>query len=263
MSAPHALTSVAPAMQAVIARAGAAQLDSMAKAICAENADGRLSDDNAQALLEAIAASRQRGRHNAPSPIRSRLRAFLPRRRPRSPDREASLRRKRTLGSSGSMPPALRAHFTEGQRAALTVIAGEVKHHGQCDLAIDRIAALAGVGRTTVQDAVHEAARLGLIAVQRRPRRGAKNLTNVVRIVAAEWLAWIKRGLAAHRPIGSEMPSSAKKTNATKITGKKKEEAFEKKMGNLRVPVEMASTVEHAFGLRQRLGRQQIRHPQR
>lgn len=36
------------------------------------------------------------------------------------------------------MPPNLRHHYTEGQRAVLCIIAGEVKHHGICDLPIDK-----------------------------------------------------------------------------------------------------------------------------
>ena len=37
------------------------------------------------------------------------------------------------------MPDTLRHHYTEGQRAVLCIIAGEVKHHGYCDLPIDKI----------------------------------------------------------------------------------------------------------------------------
>ena len=99
------------------------------------------------------------------------------------------------------MPPNLRCHYTEGQRAVACILAGEVKHHGLCDLAIDKIAALAGVSRTTVQTTLHEARRLGHIKVTERPQPGRKNLTNVVHIVSAEWLTWIKRGPSAHRPV--------------------------------------------------------------
>ncbi|PWB90921.1 hypothetical protein C5688_08645 [Methylocystis sp. MitZ-2018] len=125
---------------------------------------------------------------------------FVPRQRARSYDRQASRERRRTLGGSAVMPPNLRCHFTEGQRAVLCILAGEVKHHGLCDLAIDKIAALAGVCRTTVQNTLHEARRLGHIKVTERPQPGRKNLTNVVHIVSAEWITWIKRGPSAHRP---------------------------------------------------------------
>src|SRR5690554_5158217 len=56
----------------------------------------------------------------------------------RSPDRAASVRRRRQLGGSSSMPDTIRHPYTEGQRAALAIVSGEVKHHGVCDLALDR-----------------------------------------------------------------------------------------------------------------------------
>ncbi len=55
-----------------------------------------------------------------------------------------------------------------------------MKRHGICDLPIDEIADRAGVGKTTVQNAMHEARRLGEIT--ERPQRGAKNLPNVVKV---------------------------------------------------------------------------------
>jgi len=73
---------------------------------------------------------------------------FTPRQRPTSPNRRASLERRRKLGGSGVLPECLRHHYTLGQMAVLAIIAGEVKHHGICDLPIDKIAALAGVCRT-------------------------------------------------------------------------------------------------------------------
>ncbi|PPD05782.1 MAG: hypothetical protein CTY36_06010, partial [Methylocystis sp.] len=142
---------------------------------------------------------------------------FVPRQRARSHDRQASRERRRTLGGSAVMPPNLRCHYTEGQRAVLCLIAGEVKHHGLCDLPIDKIAALAGVCRTTVQTTLHEARRLGHIKITERPQPGRKNLTNIVHIASAEWLTWIKRGPAAHRPdrIGSNSPKMVSPTKST------------------------------------------------
>ena len=129
---------------------------------------------------------------------------FTPRQRPRSPDRQASRDRRRRLGGSSALPDTLRHHYTEGQRAVLCIIAGEVKGRDICDLPIDKIAALAGVCRTTVQTALHEARRLGHIKITERPIPGRKNLPNVIEVVSAEWRTWIKRGRPAHRPIGSK-----------------------------------------------------------
>ena len=88
---------------------------------------------------------------------------FTPRQRPRSPDRKASIDRRRTLGGSSALPHKLRHHYTEGQRSVLCIIAGEVKRHGICDWPIDKIAAIAGVCRTTVQTTLHEARRLAAL----------------------------------------------------------------------------------------------------
>lgn len=122
------------------------------------------------------------------------LSAFEPRRIQRRSDPSASKKRRRMLGGSSGLPDTIRHHYTEGERAALFVVAGEVRKRGYSDLPIDRIAATAGVGRTTVQNALREARRLGHVKVELRPRRGQKNDTNIVRIVSKEWLAWLKRG---------------------------------------------------------------------
>jgi hypothetical protein len=126
--------------------------------------------------------------------IRELSRLFPRKKAPRSPDRQKSRERRRKFGSDGTMPPAMRAWFTEGERSPLAVIAGHCKHHGVCELPIDRIAAQAGVCRTTVQNAVHEARRRRLIHVHERPQRGARSLTNQITIISPEWKAWLARG---------------------------------------------------------------------
>jgi hypothetical protein len=80
------------------------------------------------------------------------------------------------LGGSSALPDNLRHHYTEGQRAVLCIIAGEIKRCGVCDFPIDKIAALAGVCRTTVQTTMHEARRLGHIKITERPIPGRKSL---------------------------------------------------------------------------------------
>jgi hypothetical protein len=171
----------------------------------------QLGDAEAQFLADAIEQRKPKREFVAQMPV-GRLKArvssrFQSRQRPRSPDRQASRDRRRTLGSSSSMPPTMRARFTEGQRSVLAIVAGEVKRHGICDLPYDKIAALAGVCRTTVQTTMHEARRLGLLQITERPRPGRKNLTNLLRIASREWLTWIKRGPAAHKPAYGDMPN--------------------------------------------------------
>ena len=148
---------------------------------------------------------------------------LIARQRPRSSSRQASRDRRRRLGESSALPDTLRHYYTEGQRAVLCIIAGEIKHHGICDLPIGKIAALAGVCRTTVQTTLHEGRRLFHLKVIERPMRGRKSLTNLVQIVSTEWRAWISRAPSAHRPRGS---NSVKLVSTTKNTVRRKEEAL-------------------------------------
>jgi hypothetical protein len=82
----------------------------------------------------------------------------------------------------------------------MCIIAGEIKRQGFCDLVIDKIAALAGVCRTTVQTALHEARRLGHLIITERRVPGRNSLPNIVKIVCSAWLAWLKRGVRAQQP---------------------------------------------------------------
>ncbi|WP_156922158.1 hypothetical protein [Azorhizobium doebereinerae] len=198
-----------------------AQLDHRMREIWTAHGAERLSDDDAQSLAECVAKRRPlRNGGLQASPIKAvagRLGSiFKPRQRPRSPDRQASRERRRNLGGSGALPAPLRSLYTEGQRAVLFIVAGEVDRHGRCDLPIDQIAALAGVGRTTVQTAMHEARRLQHIRITVRPQSGRKNLPNVVEIISPEWLLWLKRGAKARRAIGSNSLIPSKKVNPTK-----------------------------------------------
>jgi hypothetical protein len=133
--------------------------------------------------------------------------------------------RKRRLGGSSALPDTIRHYYTEGERAVFCVIAGEIKHHGVCDLSIDEIADRAGVGRTTTQNAVHEGRRLGHLKITERPVRGQKSLTNLVEIASYEWKAWIERVPSAVRSIGSKF----KNVNASKNIEVRKQEAFNEK----------------------------------
>jgi hypothetical protein len=81
------------------------------------------------------------------------------------------------------------------EMAAFRIVSDEVCHHGVCGLYIDAIAARAGTCRTTVKNALREAR-----TVQERRRRGQKSLTNLVRIVSPEWMAWPDRGQKIDHP---------------------------------------------------------------
>lgn len=154
-------------------------------------AAGDITDEAAQAAAERHAAPGA-----APSPSRTfrPISAYPVRRPQRSPDRQASIERRRRLAASGPMPPTLACKFTVGELAALRIIGDEVREHGCCYRHIDAIAARSGVSRSTVQRAVRQAQTLGFLRLQERRRRGLPSLTNIIRIVSREWLMWLDRG---------------------------------------------------------------------
>lgn len=202
-------SAAAVTVAAAVTRATSpADLDALAALVWRGYAEGALADADATFLDTLI-----RSRRTRKSPASDHCRRFPRRRRVRSPDRQASVERRRRLGGSSSMPDTLRHHYTEGERAVLCIVAGEVKHHGLCDLPIDKIGALAGVHRTTVQNALRRAVQLGHVSKEARPIPGRKNLSNLVRITSREWRVWINRGPSAHRPLGFK---SAKSLNPTK-----------------------------------------------
>jgi hypothetical protein len=224
----NALRSLASASayaiyDAINAAVASDDLDQLARTLWRDYGEGAIGDDDAAFLQSCIDRRRPLARNTprtAPGCTLSKLAGRIgsrlkSRQHPRSPDRKASRDRRRMLGGSAIMPPNLRHHYTEGQRAVLTIVGGEIKHHGICDLPIDKIAALAGVCRTTAQTALHEARRLFHIKITERPQLGRKSLTNVVEIVSPEWLTWIKRGPIAHRPIGSNLTKMVSPTKNT------------------------------------------------
>ena len=166
------------------------QLDEIGRLLWKGYGEGSIGEREAEYLSSMIERRRPLGRRTAPlhtRPVAGRLWSrFTARQRQGSPDRKASRDRRRMLGGSSALPDNLRHYYTEGQRAVLCIVAGEVKHHGICDLPIDKIAALAGVSRTSVQTAMHEARRLGHIKVTERPQRRRKSLTNVVEIICQD-----------------------------------------------------------------------------
>jgi hypothetical protein len=186
-------------------------LDAICRKAWAGVAAGQISEETAQALAEAAEARRQaiRGRFAA-KPASGLPRGRKPHCRPES------IRRRRTLAASGMIPAAIAARFTLSECAALTVVAIEVMRHGRCTLALGHIAALAGVSRTTAQNAFRIAARLGFIRVTERRSSGWRNDTNEIVVTDKSWAGWIAwRGRVQKIPHHVE-PVEKKKKNVNK-----------------------------------------------
>lgn len=173
-----------------------AQMDELSPAIWQAHRSGAVTDDEAQALAEALHA-RRAGIRERVVPVgipAGRISMFPPRRTPVSPDRIASRERRRRLAASGPMPPQLASRFTTGQLAVLRIVADEVAEKGVCGLCIDAIAARAGVCRRLAQAAIRLAEGDGLLVIQERRHQGRKNDPNLIRIISREWQAWVRRG---------------------------------------------------------------------
>src|SRR4051794_21747760 len=112
------------------------------------------------------------------------------------------------------MPPGLACKFTVSELAVLRIVGDEVRQHGHCARCVDEIAARAGVCRRMVQNAIREAARLGLLTIEERRREGRRNLPNVIRIISKEWTSWLVRGGRSSRT-AAELPIGCKKLHPT------------------------------------------------
>lgn len=128
--------------------------------------------------------------------------------RPRSP---ASMERRRSCAASGFLPPPLQARFTLGESAALAVVARQVAKHGACTLALDHLAAIAGVSRATVKRAIRAAEALGILRVEERRVSAWRNLPHRITVTSREWAAWL-----AHRRRGVEFNSEPPRISGRK-----------------------------------------------
>ncbi len=194
---------------AVEAARSDARLIELSQTVWRGHAAGVLAEADAQTISEFIHARRIAlrkpqtvlGGRSDNSPRRSSI--FPPKRLQQRPDRARARARQRHHARARWLPDHLADQFTDGELAALAVIAEEHAVRGACDLPMAKIAALAGVSEGTVRNGLRAAQVLALIAVEHRPRRGQPHLTNVVRIVSPAWRAWIARRPASwHRPRG-------------------------------------------------------------
>ena len=200
-----------------------AALPAVASALWKAFGEGHLSETEAEtlaAVIEARQATRPRGANlpagqgMAVSPIPSAAYTGqqAPEDRQRSPRTvrggsrprtDASMARRRRWAASGRLPPAIASRFTLAEQAVLALVAAETVRRGDCRLAVGHLAAIVGVAETTVRNAIREARKLGLVTVEERRVTGFRNDTNVVRIVLAEWTAWLR--LARSSPLAAAL----------------------------------------------------------
>jgi hypothetical protein len=180
-----------------------AALPAVASALWQAFNDGKITEAEAESLSRVIEERRQAGADHrttgqalgcadpasGPAPLAA---AGIVRCYGSRPRTDASMERRRRWAAAGRMPPALAAKFTTAEAAVLAVVAVEVGKRGDCRLHLDHIAALAGVSRTTVKNALREAKRLGLVTVEERRITGFKSDSNVVRIISPEWQSWMR-----------------------------------------------------------------------
>ena len=182
-----------------------AALPAVTAALWRAYGDGKVTEVEADALSGLIEARR----HNlsstpvlrSPDPGGSNARPEgIPLDRVGSPRRavgsrprtDASMERRRRWAASGRLPPGLAARFTLAEQAVLALVAAETVRRKDCRLSIENMAAVAGVCRSTVKNAIREARQLGLLTVEERQITGFRNDTNVLRIISPEWQAWIR-----------------------------------------------------------------------
>ncbi len=223
--------SMVERLAAAIVHTDRAGLDALSRGLSVS--DSGLSDDAAHLAFALIQA-----RRNAPAPRRSGPVVHIP--APRSPDKGKSIGRRRRCAASGAVPAKIAAGFTPGETAVLATIAGEVRRRGLCDLCNDAIAAKAGVCRTVVQNTLRLAKLLGLLRVQERRRRGAKNLPNVVTITSPLWRTWLKldgdRVQKSERLENQYFKKSQDAENRSETLGKRQEPIARASAARIRVP---------------------------
>jgi hypothetical protein len=181
-------------LESDISRANTHTLDALAKQMWSEYAEGRITEDTAERITRAVerrrAILRTQTRKMRNTPL---LDAVKRNKLPVRPDR---IQHRRRVAYCGALPGHIAAKFTIGQIAALSIIVAEIKSKGRCELYVGQIAAMAGCCGRVVQTALAEAERHRLIKIERRPRAGRSNLSNIVIAIDPTLLSWIRRGNA-------------------------------------------------------------------
>jgi hypothetical protein len=165
--------SLATQFAGAIACAQFHELHDLAHKLWKAHAAGHLDDGQAQELAEHIEARKPKRSIDTVTSFKP-VRPSKPKPQ-RSPDKQASIERRRRLARQSPVPPELVDKFTQGEHAALTVVCGEIQRCGLCAWCLAKIAAIAGVCRDVVRNALRKARALGLLHKEEPAiRRGRK-----------------------------------------------------------------------------------------
>jgi len=170
-------------IRASIAKAPLAQVLNLKPEIWATHFAGGISGDFADAVSQAVHA-----REAAPEPAPPLEPRTYVGSRPRSPE---SLKRRHKWARADWLSPEVAEELSDGEAAAVAVIAAQHAATGDCRLPYGTIGALAGVCPTTVRNGVNKVRAGGALTVELRPRPGNRNLPNIIRIIATGWLDWL------------------------------------------------------------------------
>lgn len=181
-------------LESDINKANTQLLDALAKNMWVDYAAGKITEEAAERITRAVERRRSVLRTNTNKKRNTPLLDAL--KRSKLPVRPDRIQHRRKVAYCGALPGHIAAKFTIGQIAALSIIIAQVKSTGRCELYVGQIAAMAGCCSRVVQIAITEAQRQGLIVIERRPRAGKSNLSNVIKIIDLSLIAWMKRGNA-------------------------------------------------------------------
>lgn len=106
-------------------------------------------------------------------------------------DEVSNVGRRRRWASSGCMPDSVRTMFTQGERAAMSVIAYEFSQAGgYCWQPAAAIGRTAGVSTSTVWSALRIACAASLIERQRYVGRDH----DIIVLNDRRWTSWLRKG---------------------------------------------------------------------
>ena len=165
-----------------IGRAALTDLDGLSAKIWEGWGKGQITDDAAERLQRAIQRRREKPATMVASAAKKPAYDALKRRARRDNDADRVLRaeKRRRVAHCGALPGYLAQSFTTAENAAIAIIIAQIRAKGFCD--------------RVVQNAIQHAERLGLIKIQRRPRKGQSSLSNIISLLDADLKAWVARG---------------------------------------------------------------------